>query len=462
MIENYLKIIFIGCIISFNNVLAQSSTTNNNALTAKFDEVAAAFFKKDGLGGVMLVAQHGKVVYEKSAGKASMELNVPLTTQHVFRIGSITKQFTAVAILQLIEKGMLKLDDDITKFIPDYPTHDNHISVAHLLSHTSGIKNITEIENLPADVRRKNNTPIELISLFKDLPMDFTPGTNFKYSNSNYILLGHIIEKLSGKSYEQYLTDNIFTPLSMNHSFYDSPEKVILGRISGYVDIGNNKAVNADYLNASCAYAAGALMMTADDLYKWHKGLYEYKILKKETLAQAFTSFTLSDGKKTKYGYGWELDSLSDSPAIQHGGSINGFSAFEIYLPLEDIYVVCFSNCINKNTKAPAVIAAALITQKPIAKEIALSEKQMNNYIGIYKFQLDKPNTLNIFKKNGKLFLQDSRSPHPWKMHFTKPTEFYCYELFPNNHIFSIDSVGKVTGFTIRAETYTSKITKIE
>ena len=160
----------------------------------------ASSFNKEGLGGVLLVARHGSIIYEKALGKANVELNIPLSTENVFRIGSLTKQFTAVATLQLMEKGQLSLDDDITRFIPDYPVHGYHISVAHLLSHTSGIKNSTNIKGLSTDIRRRKNSPTGLITLFKDQPVDFAPGTAYKYSNSNYILLGHIIEKLSGQS----------------------------------------------------------------------------------------------------------------------------------------------------------------------------------------------------------------------------------------------------------------------
>lgn len=431
--------------------LSQSSNSNSKILPSKLDEVMSAFFNKEGVGGVILVAQHGKVIYKKALGKANMELNIPLSNHHLFRIGSITKQFTAVAVLQLMEKGLLKLDDDITRYIADYPAHGNIISIGNLLSHTSGIKNYTEIENISPDLMRRNNSAIDLINLFKDKPLDFLPGTDFKYSNSNYVLLGYIIEKLSGKPYEQYITDNIFTPVGMNNAFYDTPEKVIAGRISGYVEIGDNKAVNADYLHPSNAFAAGALMMTVDDLFKWHKGLYGYRILMKESLIKAFTPFSLNSGKKIKYGFGWELDSLAGSSTIQHGRNINGFSAYEVYLPIEDIYVACFSNGINKNTKTPSIIAASLVAQKAITNDIALAKNKMDSYTGVYKFQLNEPSTLKIFKKDGKLFLHDSRAPYAWQMHFTKPAEFYCYELFRNNHIFSIDSSGKVVGFVINA-----------
>jgi CubicO group peptidase (beta-lactamase class C family) len=441
---------------------AQFPRKEDRGLGQKLDEVMASGFNKDGLGGVLLVAKHDTIIYENAVGKANMELDIPLSTTNVFRVGSITKQFTAVAILQLMEKGQLQLDDDITRFIPEYPNHGNHISVANLLSHTSGIRNYTGIPGSNPDVRRRKVSATDIIALFKDQPMEFAPGTAYKYSNSNYIVLGYIIEKLSGQTYEQYLQDHIFKPFGMAHSCVDSPERIIPGRVTGYVQKGGNMVVNADYLDPSFAFAAGALATTAEDLFKWHLGLRRYTILNKESLTKALTPFTLKDGQQIKYGFGWALDSLDGSAAIQHGGSINGFSAYELYLPKEEIFVACLSNGANINTEGPAALAAAIAAGKPAIQEIQLSEEQMACYTGHYKFKLDQPSVTTIFEKDHKLYLQNPGAPLPWQMHFTKPTEFYLYEVFPNNHVFSFDGSGKVTAYVVHAPNYTSTITRVE
>lgn len=448
-------------LLSASDSSAQSAKIEDKPLPERLDQVISSDFSSDGPGVVLLVAKEGKVIYEKAFGKANLELNVPMSTGHVFRIASITKQFTAVAILQLIEKGQLQLDDDITKFIPDYPVHGYHISIANLLSHTSGIKDYTEMEMAPGALRQQHSVA-ELIGMFKDQAMEFEPGTAFKYSNSNYVLLGYIIEKLSGQTYEQYINEHIFVPLGMTHSYYDSAEKVIPGRLTGYMATGANTAVNAGYIDPSNVYAAGALLMTADDLFKWHQGLYRHTILKKEDLSLATTPFTLKNGKKTKYGFGWELDSLGTMAAIQHSGSINGFSSYEIYLPAQDIFVACFSNRQNISTQQPAWLAASITAHSPAVQDIQLTAAQKGLYIGNYKFKLDQPSTINIFEKDGKLFLYQTGYPHPWEMHFTKPAEFYCDEVFPIVHVFSFDSSGKVTGFVIHAPSYTSTITRIK
>ena len=178
---------------------------------------------------------------------ADIELNVPMQSDMVFRIGSITKQFTAVCILQLMEQGKLGLQDEITKFIPDYPTQAHKITIEHLLTHTSGIMSYTGMKNFQ-DIIRKDMKPEEIIDFFKNQPMEFAPGSKWNYNNSGYFLLGYIIEKVSGKTYPQYLEENIFKPLGMTNSFYGSNNKIIRNRASGYQP-ANEGTVNADIMS---------------------------------------------------------------------------------------------------------------------------------------------------------------------------------------------------------------------
>lgn len=439
---------------------AQLPVREDKTLSAKVDKLLLARFKPDGPGCAILIARKGDVIYRKAYGMADLELNVPATPDNVFRIASISKQFTAVAILQLMEKGQLKLDDDIRKFITDYPVKGQPITISNLLSHTSGIKNITEIE-LPPITRWEDHSPQALVDMIKALPPDFEPGTANHYSNSGYILLGYIIEKVTGKSYEQYITENIFKPANMDHARYDNARTVIANRAKGYREISNTETINADYLNMSFPYAAGGLMMTVDDLLKWNKALNENRLIKKETLTLATTPFTLTNHKKTTYGFGWGLDSLAGSPTRQHGGSIDGFSSFQIYLPAEDVYVVVLSNGANKNTMVPALLAASLAANKKNINEIQLTDNMINSYVGVYEFP-NNAATVTVLKKDGKLFLKDSRSPEPWEMHFTTPQDFFCYEVFPNNHLFTFDSAKRVDSFIIQAGGEELKVKRIK
>ena len=198
-----------------------------------FDKILSEQFKPDEPGTTVLVARQGKVIYSKALGMANMELNVPMEMDHVFWIASIGKQFTAVAILQLMEQGKLSLRDEITKFIPDYPTQGNKITIEHLLTHTSGIPTYSGMED-PEKKLAFDCTPTEVIDFFKNLPMRFAPGTKWEYSNSGYFLLGYIIEIITGKPYAEYLEENFFRPLGMINSRFASNKNIVKNRVGAY------------------------------------------------------------------------------------------------------------------------------------------------------------------------------------------------------------------------------------
>ena len=208
----------------------------------------AEVFTEDGPGGTVLIAKDGKILYRKAFGKANLELGVDMTPEHVFRIGSITKQFTASAILKLRDEGKLELDDDITKYLEDYPTHGHDITIKHLLTHTSRIKSYTGMEEWTAETRKKDFTPQELIEYFKYQPMDFKPGEEYRYNNSAYFILGYIIEVVSGMSYEAYIDESFFKPIGMNDSYYGSTSRIIKNRAYGY-NKKDDEYINADFLS---------------------------------------------------------------------------------------------------------------------------------------------------------------------------------------------------------------------
>ena len=230
----------------------------NEALATAIDTLMSSNFSPQEPGASVIVVKDGKVIFRKGYGLANVELGVAVEPDMIFRIGSITKQFTAVAILMLEEQGKLSVKDEITKYFPDYPTQGKKITVEHLLNHTSGIKSYTSLpEWLPQ--WRKDFKVDELIALFKDKPMDFAPGDSWSYNNSAYFLLGAIIEKASGQSYADFVEKHIFAPLGMKHSFYDNTERLITRRVAGYSKKGND-FVNCAYLSMSQPYAAGSLI----------------------------------------------------------------------------------------------------------------------------------------------------------------------------------------------------------
>ena len=420
----------------------------DSGLTRRLDELYETFFQKDGVGCAVLIAQNGKVLYEKAFGMADLENSTPASIDSVFRIGSITKQFTAVAILQLQEQGKLDLSDEIQKYVADFPRHADRITIGNLLSHTSGIPNLTEIPGL--SIKQAVYTPAELIALFKDRPLEFRPGSKFSYSNSGYVLLGYVIEKASGESYADYVESHIFNKLGMSNSLYDDPARIVKHRARGYELDGNFRLVNAEYLNTTFPYAAGGLAMTVRDYFTWQQGLKAGRLISAESLRNAVAPFRLNDGSLSNYGYGWGIAKVYGSEAIAHGGRINGFNAKETYLPREDILVVTFSNGGFVNTDIINDQAAAIAADKVEFREVEIPASRRKSMVGTYKFPSDDVTTISIFEKAGHLFLKDSNSPTAWKMHFTKDDEFICYEVFPNTHVFVRNNQGAVEALLIR------------
>jgi len=357
--KNWNRILFVFFTTIFIGV---QSVVNAQDLGSQIDQVLEAKFNSDGPGAVFLVSKNGKPIYKKAFGHANLELDVPMQTDNVFEIGSMTKQFTAVGILMLMEEGKLKLEDDITRFIPDYPTHGHSITVHHLLTHTSGIKNFTSVKGLNA-IAKKDMEPLEMIGFFKDEPMDFEPGEMFKYNNSGYVILGYIIEKVSGMSYADFVEQRIFKKLGMSSSRYATHKKVVSKRASGYHK--KDDYVNNRHISFSIPYASGSLMSTVDDLFKWEEAIKNHVLINEETTTQlAFTNYTTNSGEPINYGYGWHIKNLGGTKSYQHGGAIFGFKSMGVYLPEEDIYVVGLSNCdCNSPTQITRDIAEMVLHQ---------------------------------------------------------------------------------------------------
>ncbi|WP_428657922.1 serine hydrolase [Runella sp.] len=390
-------LLFLCCFIA-KTVFAQTP-----ALTAEFDKLLLEQFKPTESGATALISQKGKIIYHKAFGQANLELNVPMQTPMIFRIGSITKQFTAVAILQLMEQGKLSLQDEITKFIPDYPTHGHKITIEHLLTHTSGIKSYTDMKEF-GDIIQKDKTPEELIAFFKNQPMDFAPGTQWHYNNSGFFLLGYIIEKVSGKTYPDYVEQVFFKPLGMTNSYYGNDAKLIKNRAAGY-ERGKDGIQNASAMSMTLPYAAGSIQSTVEDLWKWHQAVHAYQLVKKETLDQAFVPYKLTNGKATNYGYGWFLGDVQGSSTIEHGGGINGFLTSSIYLPKEDVFVTVFSNSTAKSPDNVAAKLAAWAIDKPYNfKEVTLDENTLKSYAGVYENPEGGQRIITL--DNGKLYSQ--------------------------------------------------------
>lgn len=341
-----------------NNTLAQS-------VERKIDSLIATQFKDaDGPGGVFMVARRGEAVYLKAFGKANLELSANLTPESVFQIGSMTKQFTAISVLMLEEQGKLSTADTVSKYIPDYPS-GNKITIHHLLTHTSGIKDFTKMKSL-RDIAQKEMTPRMLVDFFKNEPVDFAPGDKFEYNNSGYVLLGYIIELVSGQTYRDFVKTNIFDKAGMNQSYYASDRQVIKNRAYGYHK-KEQGYVNKSIISFDLPFSSGSLMSTATDLLKWQNALNRTVLVSTGTLKKAFTAYTLNNNEKFTYGYGWHLRDIGGTPVREHGGSIFGFKSMGVYSPGDDIYVIGLSNC-DCHSPTQVTIAIAELALKAYRK----------------------------------------------------------------------------------------------
>lgn len=306
-------------------------------LAAKADALIAPLVKSDRFSGAVLVAKDGKPVFRKGFGLANREWNIPNDPTTKFRIGSITKQFTATAILQLQEAGKLSVDDLASKYYPDMPSAWAGVTIKHLLTHTSGIPSYTNIPHFFEAESRRDRTPDEIIKLTADKPLDFAPGSKFAYDNSGYILLGYIIEKVSGETYADYIQHHIFDPLGMTSSGYDVSTTVIAKRAAGY---SRTKAglINTPFLSMTEPFAAGSLYSTVDDLLIWDQALSAGKLLSPASYQVMFTDYG------HHYGFGWFIDDKFGHQHIWHEGGINGFVTEFSRYPKDKLTVVVFSN----------------------------------------------------------------------------------------------------------------------
>ena len=315
------------------------------------DQFVQAFASKQAFMGSVLIARGNEVLLSKGYGFANLEWNMPNSPATKFTLASVTKQFTAAAILLLEERGKLKTSDPVKSLMPDAPPAWDHITIFHLLTHTSGIPNFTTFpdylvqEALPA-------TPEKTVASFRDKPLDFKPGEKFNYSNSGYVLLGHLIEKITGGSYEKFLQENIFTPLGMKDSGCDSDTAVIPRRAAEYIP-GKQGPEHVGFFHM--AFSAGGLYSTTEDLLRWEQGLFGGKLLSTGSLAKMISPanpepFPNGDYWIKNYGYamGVAPGTLSGHKLIQHGGGVGfgkpGLRAFVVYFPDDKLTVIVLAN----------------------------------------------------------------------------------------------------------------------
>ena len=376
-------------------------------LSQQLDPLLSAAIPSADPGVVVLVAQKGKVVYEAAFGSANLELEVPLKPNMVFQIGSVTKQFTAVGILQLMEQGKISLQDSVQEYVKDFPAKGATITIENLLTHTSGLTDYTAIDSDIPFIERRDFTPTFIIDYFKQTPLGFKPGTRYGYSNSNYALLAYIIEKVTGMSYHEYITQKVIRAAGLTNTRFAGEKNIVPLRVTGYTR-DNGFYEHCDYQTLSIGYGCGDLLSTAQDLNKWNEALLAGKLIRAATLERAYTPYRLADGTFSSYGYGWFIDREGDKKCIHHEGQTSGFITLEKYFPAEEMYIAILTNVKSGEDKTDfsdrrfklfaQITALALGEEQPAI--VMVSHQQLDSYTGTY--QAGKQ-TIDIRNKKGML-----------------------------------------------------------
>lgn len=435
------KIIFLFFVISHFVTNAQ-----NDSITQKLNEYLLAANKVNKFNGDALIARNGKILLQRSYGYKNFAAHVLNDSNTIFQIGSVTKQFTATVILKLQEEGKLSVHDRLEKYFPQFK-YANEITVENLLTHTSGIYNYT------ADIDEEDSAivcnPIDK-QIFFDIinkhSLDFKPGTQFSYDNSGYYLLGLIIEKVTGKSYEQNVRDIIFTPLQMNHSLFDFKHVSDTNIATGYQTLNDSiqKKASAWRWDSTVTYAAGGIWSTTGDMYKWAQAIANKKILSAESWKAMLTPHL------EKYGYGVFIDSLFGKKTISHGGGIPGFIAYLCYYPDEDITIILLNNWGWFNDALNGINAdlSAIIFHKPYELMsnhvgIKLPDDVLKKYTGQYDF--DKKHHVYITLENGQLQMEAPQGGLPKSPLFAEDETNFYLKIINARIEFVKDASGNIT-----------------
>lgn len=332
-----------------------------------------------------ILAKGDEILYRNGHGMANLEHNISISPDMVFRLGSLTKQMTTASIMMLAEEGLLQVDDSIARYFPDYPAHGYTITLRHLMTHTSGIIDFLAIEEF-SDIEKEDITAMDVVEFFQNQPMNFAPGEAYSYTNSGYVMLGAIIEQLSGQSYEDFVQERIFTPLGMDNTYHGDFKRIIPNRVIGYA-MGPDGYENSSYLSMSIPGAAGAIISNVDDLLTWNTALFEGEVVSLESLEEMTTPFVLNNGELSNYGFGLSVLSLRGQPMISHTGGINGFITYSAYLPESEMYLAVLGNTgfQSRVYEGNTMLAMAIGDPYPAKEFQSVDPEILNSYTGAYQ-----------------------------------------------------------------------------
>ncbi len=387
---------------------ATGQVPSDTALVRSVDSMARAMLASGPVAGMSILVRRGShTIVDKGYGLADVENGVAATPQSVYRIGSITKQFTAAAVMQLAEQGKLSLDDDITKYLPTLPVQGRHVLIRQLLNHTSGIKSYTGLgprwfRLLPLEL-----SPDSIVGLVAHEPFDFEPGTNWRYDNTGYVILGMLIEKASGQKYADYLRDHVTGPLGLSATVYCDERPIIPHRATGY-EVESGKLVNDTPIHMSQPFAAGALCSTTGDLASWSRALAGGRVVSAASYARMSTPDTLTTGRRLAYGFGLGAGELEGHHVVSHGGGIPGFVSMLATYPADSLTVV-----VLVTTEGPAadllagrIARRALGIRAPVVRAAPLTPGERAAVVGTYRQGAD---SVRVYEAGGKLMMAE---PH--------------------------------------------------
>ncbi len=385
-------IILLIIVLFTTNFFAQQETAIH---LETIDQFLTEEYPKNEPGAVVLISKGDRIVFEKAYGLASLEPKRKLKTDMVFRIGSMTKQFTSAAVLQLIEQGKVSLTDTIQQYVPYYPVKSHPITIHHLLSQTSGVPDYFDVDENEFHLLAKEYTQEQIIAYYKEEPLRFEPGTKWEYSNGNYPLLNAVIEKVTGISKQAYMEQFIFGPLGMTSSAIG--DKATLKKkqiVTGYAE--NELGIFKE--GPVMSKSVGGVRTNVWDLFLWNRALHDKTVLSDFVVTQLTTEKKTNSGEGTGYGYGFFIRELQGSPTIQHGGNLFGFTTNGLYLPKEDVFVCVLSNTKFDRTQEIADYIGSLMINTPITikKKSEIQRERYKEYAGVYQLKDDTAKRFEI------------------------------------------------------------------
>lgn len=396
------------CLLVLQSAAAQTKNApSDKQIAAQIDEYMKSAVEVERFSGSILVARDRRVIVSKGYGMANVEYDAPNTPNTVFRLASLTKQFTATAIMMLQERGKLNVSEPICKYLTDCPPAWQPVTIRHLLTMTHGIPGVTA-----AELGALRGLPVpwdQWLEATAKKPLEFAPGEKFKYLSAGYTLLGMIIERVSGKSYGDFLQENIFAPLEMNQSGYENPFRIIKNRATGYKQLPGEPLMNLPYKEIVGMYASGGVYSTTEDLFKWDNALYTEKLLSRKSIEEMFTPFKeMYPGKS--YAYGWWTSEKFGRREIAHGGNATGFITYLARYPSDRVTIIVLSNNERGSSAKISNVLAAIVFGAPyeIPKErraVRVASAALDRYAGEYRFEYP-PTNFVIANENGKLTAQ--------------------------------------------------------